>query len=138
MYFRKSDIENVKNHVSARMKRMKAADLKTLDPSSVARTLADNRIKNEVQKAGEDRAFTNTVKIFGCRSADANDEFLREQETMLDEYKSRVPMNSMKGFLDDVNDSKDDIIFEPIKDKSNKNYNIILDDEEDIPLINNN
>ena len=110
-------------------KPLKGIDLSTVDPSDVARTMTDARIRGELAVAGEQRLISKTEKIFG--QLDAERELLNQKNEL---ELNRQQMNTNPDFLKDVN-GKQSEISNRIDDQSLNKDNIITKDDNDFRIL---
>lgn len=107
-------------------------DVNSLNPSEIARKLADARIRGNVAVAASYRTETKTQAIFGCPEADS----IRAKEFDINlDFDGKIPMSNEKEFLKEF-EVKNTDVSEPFKeDKKIEKDNIIAQDEMSFNLL---
>ncbi len=107
-------------------------DVNSLNPSEIARKLADARIRGNVAVSVRYRTETQTEQIFGCPEAGSIKE---NQINSSVEFSGKEPMSNNKDFMKDVCENNSNIIEPPKHDKSFEKDNIIAHDETGFNLL---
>ena len=109
-----------------------AKNLDALDPSDVARKLADEHIRENVKTAASDRVYGKTEEIFGRLSADTEK---LSQEKKEKETEQKVPMSNDKEFMADISDKKNELSAPVNNEKSIEKDNVVAKDSGNVSVL---
>ena len=108
------------------------SDVNSLDPSEIARKLADARIRGNVAVAVSYRTETKTEEIFGCPEGGSIKD---AQMNKSNEFIGKEPMSNYKSFMDDVVENNSSIVEPPKEEKKISKDNIISQDDSSFNLL---
>ena len=128
----KSMEKTIKSKIESVFGKKVYTNLDALNPSEIARKLADARIRGNVEMMGMYRLDSKTAEIFGQPSAD---QLMLQQKEIENSINNKMPMSTNEEFMADINDKKSEIS-EPIKEnKRISKDNIILEGDNEVPFL---